>query len=249
MNVGFVGFYDAEANRAIAALPQVERSRTYVSFDTFILDDDTRQLTRGGQVVHLTPKAFDLIHVLAAEAPRVVSKSEVHQRLWPDTFVSDASLAGLIKELRRALDDTNPDAPVIRTVHRVGYACGLEVRSAPTVRPHAWHWLVLQGRRVPLAEGANVIGRDPEADVWLDATRVSRRHARIVIENDEVRLEDLESKNGTTVEGSSVRGAIALKDGDHITFGSTACLYRRSPAGISTATRPSALARPERDGR
>lgn len=40
MNVGYVGFYDEDASRALAALPQVERSRTYVSFDAFILDDD-----------------------------------------------------------------------------------------------------------------------------------------------------------------------------------------------------------------
>jgi pSer/pThr/pTyr-binding forkhead associated (FHA) protein len=104
---------------------------------------------------------------------------------------------------------------------------------------------VVQGRRVPLADGASVVGRDPEADVWLDAPGVSRRHARIVIDHDEVHLEDLESKNGTTVQGNKVHGAIALKDGDHVTFGSTACLYRRSTAGVSTATRPSAVARSE----
>src|SRR5213595_1577053 len=40
LNIGYVGFYDAEANQQIAELPQVARSRTYVSFDTFIFDDD-----------------------------------------------------------------------------------------------------------------------------------------------------------------------------------------------------------------
>ena len=42
--------------------------------------------------------------------------------MWPTTFVSDATLVGLIKELRRALDDRDRAAPIIRTVQRVGYA-------------------------------------------------------------------------------------------------------------------------------
>jgi len=86
------------------------------------------------------------------------------------------------------------------------------------------------------------VGRGPEADVWLDAPGVSRRHARIVVDQDQVRLEDLGSKNGTTVGGTRVHGSVALDDGDQITFSSTSCVYRRSTAGISTATRRSAVA-------
>jgi len=52
-------------------------------------------------------------------------RNEVHltrQRLWSGTFVSDATLVGLIKEVRRALDDRKANAPLIRTAHGVGYA-------------------------------------------------------------------------------------------------------------------------------
>src|SRR5687767_11287417 len=97
-----------------------------VQFGPFTLDDARRHLIRQRLTVHLTPKAFDLLLLLVTEAPRVVSKRELHERLWPRTFVSDATLAGLIKELRRALDDHDPDAPVIRTAHRIGYAFCLD---------------------------------------------------------------------------------------------------------------------------
>ncbi len=49
VNVGYVGFYDADANQAIAELPQVERSRTYISFDTFVFDDDAPE-ARGFEI-------------------------------------------------------------------------------------------------------------------------------------------------------------------------------------------------------
>jgi DNA-binding winged helix-turn-helix (wHTH) protein len=207
-----------------------------VRFGPFSLDVERRQLSRDAVVLHLTPKAFDLIHLLVSEAPRVVTKRELHERLWPRTFVSDASLTALVKELRRVLQDDNPDAPVIRTVHRVGYACSLEIETAGAER-RIWHWLVLPDRRAALRQGANVIGRDPASDVWLDTPGISRRHARIVIDRAGVRIEDLGSKNGTTIGGAPVRAAVPLNDGDRLTFGSIESVYRRSNAGVSTETR------------
>lgn len=91
-------------------------------FGSFEIDAATRRLTGGGQPVHLTPKAFDLLCLLVDEAPRVVSKNEIHSRMWPNQVVSDATLLGLVKEVRRAIGDDDPDQRLIRTVHRVGYA-------------------------------------------------------------------------------------------------------------------------------
>ena len=110
------------------------------------LDTPRRQLRGAAGPRHLTPKAFELLTLLVREAPRVLTKQELHERLWPDTHVSDATLVGLVKEVRRALDDRVSDAPLIRTVHRVGYAFTAEVASTgPSLPPGsagARHWLV-----------------------------------------------------------------------------------------------------------
>lgn len=208
-----------------------------VQFGPFTLDAARRHLLREGDVVHLTPKAFDLLLLLVDEAPRVVSKRELHERLWPATFVSDATLVGLVKELRRALHDHDGRAPVIRTVHRVGYAFCPEVHAASAgARARVWHWLVFRGRRSVLREGENIIGRDPGSDVWLDVAGVSRRHARIVVGDHDASLEDLGSKNGTTIRDGRVRQPVALQDGASIAFGPVAGVYRTSTAGMSTET-------------
>src|SRR5262245_48129891 len=99
-------------------------------FGPFTLDSPARQVRRGREIGHRTPKAFDVLAVLVKEAPRVVSKSEVHDRVWPGTFVSDATLAGVVKEVRRALDDRDADAPIVRTAHGVGYALAVAVERA-----------------------------------------------------------------------------------------------------------------------
>jgi hypothetical protein len=205
-----------------------------VRFGPCTLDSGRRQLLRGPVAIHLTPKAFDLLHVLTSDAPRVLSKLELHERLWPGTFVSDASLSGLVKEIRRALGHRDSDLQVIRTVHRVGCAGGLEVEAARP-RPSAWHWLVLRDRRVVLREGENVVG--PGSAVGLEASGVSRRHARILIDAADARLEDLGRTNGTTVGGERVRTPVVPRDGDRVACGSIAAVYRTSVAGMSTETR------------
>jgi DNA-binding winged helix-turn-helix (wHTH) protein len=218
-----------------------------VRFDAFVLDPVRRQLTRDGEVLHLTPKAFDLLALLVDQAPRVVPKSELHERLWKETFVSDATLVGVVKELRRVLNDRSDDRPIIRTAHRIGYAFCRSVDDS-TAGPTSVvaHWVLIDRRRIVLRAGENVIGRDPAAVVWLDSSAVSRRHARIVIDGRGVRLEDLGSKNGTRVGDHTVVGECALQDGDRITIGPTRLLYRTAAAGATTETRsPSSVrARP-----
>jgi DNA-binding winged helix-turn-helix (wHTH) protein len=138
-----------------------------VRFDGYRLDLDERRLTRDGEDVHLTPKAFDLLCMLLAEAPRVVSKGELHERLWPDSFVSEATLAGLIKEIRRAIDAPGASSR-IRTAHGIGYAFANVPAGERAAASHSRHWLLVAGRSVALAAGENLIGRDPRAVVCLD---------------------------------------------------------------------------------
>ena len=207
-----------------------------VRVGAFVLDSDRRQVMRGDAVLHLTAKAFDLLALLVDEAPRVVRKAELHERLWPGTFVSEAALGALVKELRRALEDRDPRAPIIRTAHGVGYACAAPidrelVQPAPVSR-----WIVAGGRRIALAAGRNVIGRDPAATVLLDVPGVSRRHAQIVVDHRGAVLEDLDSKNGTRIGDALVTGATTLHDGDAIHVGPVLVIYHAAASGISTHT-------------
>jgi DNA-binding winged helix-turn-helix (wHTH) protein len=177
-----------------------------VRFGPFVLDARERTLLRAGRGIHLTPKAFDLLLLLVDEAPRVVPKRELHARLWPDTFVSDATLVGLIKELRRALDAGCEGPSHIRTAHRVGYAFARALDADAGERhTRASHWLTVGGRPMPLREGDNVVGRDLTSTVRLDSAGVSRVHARIAITGARATIEDLGSKNGTSVCGEHVR--------------------------------------------
>ncbi|HET7221087.1 MAG TPA: winged helix-turn-helix domain-containing protein [Vicinamibacterales bacterium] len=194
-------------------------------FGPFILDRETRQLLRGSSELHLSPKAFDLLCLLIDHRPKVMDKTELQSRLWPDTYVVEGNLNVLIGEIRRALGDVPKEPRFIRTVHGVGYAfCGgvEPPQEVPTGAGPIPCWLVTKEGTLRLKEGENIVGRSPDSNVWLDFPSVSRRHARILVDRDQRRVvvEDLNSKNGTLVGGSAIKGAVELLDGDDVTFGS-----------------------------
>ena len=95
--------------------------RVSLTFGEYRLDFGSRQLFRGQDEVHLSPKAFDLLKLLVEKRPQAVAKAEIFGHVWPNTFVTDSNLASLIAELRRALDDRGPLPLFIRTVHGFGY--------------------------------------------------------------------------------------------------------------------------------
>jgi pSer/pThr/pTyr-binding forkhead associated (FHA) protein len=74
------------------------------------------------------------------------------------------------------------------------------------------------GERFVLDRREVMIGRDPDATIFLNDITVSRRHALVVVEESGVTVEDLGSLNGTYVNGETVEKAI-LADGDHIQIG------------------------------
>ena len=208
-------------------------------FGLYTLDVDARQLLRGGVVQHLSPKAFDLLRMLLDHRPRVLSKQELQDQLWPATFVAESNLAGLVAELRDALGDSARQPQFIRTAHRVGYAfCGdaIEVADqAARAAATAYCWLLKDGRRLPLQPGENVLGRDDDG-VQVDSPTVSRRHACIRLAGDRAVIEDLGSKNGSFVGGERVATAVTLKNGDEIRIGSVVFRFRMTLPKGETAT-------------
>jgi DNA-binding winged helix-turn-helix (wHTH) protein len=212
-------------------------------FGDFTLEVGTRQLLDAGRVAHLSPKAFDLLHILLDRRPKVVPKKELNDRLWPDTFVSDVNLATLVAELRRALHDAAARPRFIRTVHRHGYAFSgpateQSLGSVTSIEGFSTHWVVWQSGQVRLSAGDNILGRGRRVTVWLDSPSISRRHARIVVNGAEAAVEDLGSRNGTYVQGVKLTSPMRLSDGDEIRLGSVVLIYRLNTGQETTISTP-----------
>jgi DNA-binding winged helix-turn-helix (wHTH) protein len=205
-------------------------------FGDCVFDSDTREVIRAGKPVHVSPKAFALLAVLIERRPKAISKNELHKLLWPETFVSDANLPNLVGELREALGDDAHEPRIIRTAQRFGYAFRAET-TGETARPDAPAFRLIWGdREIALRRGENVIGRDDAAALWIDDDLVSRRHARIVVDETGAVLEDLGSKNGTLLRGERIRSPARLVDEDLITIGPASMIFRVLHQTGSTAS-------------
>jgi DNA-binding winged helix-turn-helix (wHTH) protein len=206
-------------------------------FGEFTLDRATRQLLRAGTERHLEPKAFELLDLLLERRPAALSKEEIRDRLWPETFVSESNLTDLVAQVRQALGDRPRQPRFIRTVHGYGYAFSGEASAerAPSGRGPAPR-VVWERRVFVLDEGENVVGRDEDVAVRIDAPGVSRRHARIVVTESAAKLEDLGSKNGTYLHEKRLEGPVALRDGDTFRLGRLLLVFRTTPHTGSTRT-------------
>lgn len=210
-----------------------------VSIGDCVFDRESRQLSRGGHPVPLSPKAFQLFDLLLACRPNACSKAELHEAIWPDTFVVETNLANLAAELRAALGEKGRRDGSVRTVHGFGYAFSGDAVEEPLPGRRSGSTrfsLLSDGRTFALAHGANVLGRDPVAEVFLDDAAVSRHHARITVLGSQATLEDLGSKNGTFVGGKPVTSPVVLRDADAVLLGSVLLTVRLADSGRSTRT-------------
>ena len=90
-------------------------------FGEFVLDPRRRTLARTDSPVSLTPKAFDVLLFLAQNPNRLVTKEELLEAVWGDTFVEEGNLTQYISHLRKALEDNSEDTRLIVTIARKGY--------------------------------------------------------------------------------------------------------------------------------
>jgi DNA-binding winged helix-turn-helix (wHTH) protein len=208
-----------------------------LSFGSWTLDAGRRLLVRDGEPVSLSPKAFDLLKLLAEHHERAFSKAELHKLLWPKTFVSDGSLTILVAEIREVLADDAERPRFVRTVRRFGYGfCAPVKRDSAEMATALGRsgWLVWGHKSIALRAGETVLGRALDAHIRLDVPGVSRRHARIVVEDGNVTVEDLGSQNGTYLRGERIARRVALADGDEIRFGPVSVLFRLMSPDSST---------------
>src|SRR5258708_6124098 len=112
----------AEENRGIITLTRPvskphPMNHTY-RFGEFLLDPRRRTLSHADSPVSLTPKAFDVLVFLVQNPNRLVSKEELLQAVWGNTFVEEGNLAQYISHLRKALGDNSENARLIVTIAR-----------------------------------------------------------------------------------------------------------------------------------
>jgi DNA-binding winged helix-turn-helix (wHTH) protein len=204
-----------------------------VRFGDFLLDTDRRELSRGSEPVPLRPKALKLLEALISQRPKAVSQEELYDGLWPDTFVDKNSLHKVMHQLREALQDEGQT--IIRTVYGFGFSFAATAIGDAPGRLAVRCQIVIGESEFDLREGENIVGRDRDAVVRIEAPSISRHHARIVVSGDQASIEDLQSKNGTCVRGKRIhRGE--LENGDSILFGTVAAAFRIVPAERSTET-------------
>lgn len=204
----------------------------HIRFGECTFDAARREVRHGAAAVHLSPRAFELLALLVARRPRALSKDELLGALWPDTFVTEANLAGLVAEIRREIREDAREPRFLRTVHGYGYA--FSDGTVAVADEDGIYRLVWGYREVALGDGENLLGRDAAAVVSIDDATVSRHHARIVVHDGGAVLEDLGSKNGTRLNGVRIVSSRPLVDGDEIRVGPAALTFRRFSARGST---------------
>jgi DNA-binding winged helix-turn-helix (wHTH) protein len=215
-------------------------------FGRFLYDPVSHGLLRDGSEIPLTHKSRELLLLFLHNPGRLLTREELTNSVWPDVAVTDDAVRFQVAELRKAFGTEGES--FIRTIRREGYRWEAPVRGeahrpiqpsgpeAAGARSAPGYRLVLDSREVQLLEGENVIGRDPDAALWIDHQSVSRRHARVVIAGGKAALEDLESKNGTFLNGKRIRRRMPLTDGDEVRIGPETMVFRVMSRGRTTQT-------------
>ncbi|HEY6944491.1 MAG TPA: tetratricopeptide repeat protein [Candidatus Acidoferrum sp.] len=136
------------------------------SFGPFVLDPAERLLLRDNQPVHLPLKAFETLLALVEQKGHVVEKVELLNRVWPNTFVEEATLAQNIFTLRKVLADDGNGQEYIETIPRRGY------RFVARVEVGAGTSLTGPQERLRVVRvGTFVVGMIALAAVWIGWTR------------------------------------------------------------------------------
>ena len=100
---------------------------------------------------------------------------------------------------------------------------------------HSEGWLLVRGdQSTAISAGEHVLGRALESDIRIDASGVSRRHARLVVYPGTAIITDLHSKNGTYVNRRRIAGPTALASGDEIGLGTVVMVIRFPEEAVST---------------
>jgi DNA-binding winged helix-turn-helix (wHTH) protein len=160
-------------------------------FQTFRLDTNDECLWREGQRLALTRKAFGVLNYLVEQAGHLVTKEELMEAVWPETFVQEEILKTYVRKLRQTLGDSAQHPLFIETQQGRGYRFIAEVAEetfdepvdAETRAPHLLdrenEWRQLQGwyeksqtgeRQIIFVSGEAGIGKTALTEAFLSRT-------------------------------------------------------------------------------
>ncbi len=105
----------------------IQQTKHFYQFGPFRIDAAERLLLREGEVIPLTPKAFDLLLTLVTHSGHMLEKEELMKQVWPDSFVEEANLSRIIFTLRKALGEKHDGHQYIETIPTRGYRFVVDV--------------------------------------------------------------------------------------------------------------------------
>jgi DNA-binding winged helix-turn-helix (wHTH) protein len=232
-------------------------------FGEFELDLAAYALRRTRKPIKLEKIPMEVLILLVENAGALVGREHIRAALWgADVFVEhDSAINTAVRKVRHALDDDAEKPRFVETVVSKGYrfiapversrdspeqSRGIEAASSPS---HRWRgrfprYCLTRGREeFVLGAGANLLGRDVNARVYVEHPSVSRRHASISIESDRAMLEDLKSRNGTFVDGRRVDAPTEIRHGAIIGMGPITLTFLVLSGAASTKSVSGSVAR------
>ncbi len=149
-------------------------------FGDCTLDIARHELRRAGEMINAEPQALKVLYYLLEHRERVVSRDELFEQCWPDSYVSDTSLTTCLRRVRQAIGQMRGGPTLIETVHRRGYrfvaavrkvgeagSSAAAVESASPVAPRPWS-------DEPLALAPERHGSQPTTILIVDDNPTSR---------------------------------------------------------------------------
>ena len=107
-----------------------------LKFDVFELDTAAGELRRQGDRVKLPPQPFRVLELLARHSGEVVTRADIRERIWCDSFVDfEQGLNFCIRQIREALGDTAEAPRFIETLPRRGYRFLLPLETPRLAEP------------------------------------------------------------------------------------------------------------------
>jgi DNA-binding winged helix-turn-helix (wHTH) protein len=113
------------------------QSKDLYKFGPFCLDPVKRRLMRDGELVKLTPKAFETLLVLVEQRGRTIDKDELLNKVWAGVAVEENNLNQSITALRKSLGDSREKSEYIATTPGVGYRFVASVTEVVEPAPQA----------------------------------------------------------------------------------------------------------------